>query len=109
MNAAITPQSIEGVADIASVMRRMATPVPEWRKLFRSLGEMEQGEMEYLIDGFLPEGITFLGGLSGVGKTWFALSIAKALATGQPFLDKFAVPATCKFFCGAKRNAKRFG
>jgi hypothetical protein len=58
---------------------------------FVSVGELEEGEVQMLIDGFLPEGTTFLGGLPGEGKTFFALSIARALTTGKPFLGTFPV------------------
>jgi 5S rRNA maturation endonuclease (ribonuclease M5) len=62
-----------------------------WRNLFRSVDELEQGDVRMLIGGFLPEGTTFMGGLPGEGKTLFALSIAKALTTTEPFLGKFSV------------------
>jgi hypothetical protein len=53
---------------------------------------MEQGDVRFLIEQILPEGVTFIGALAGVGKTWFALSIAKALTSGRPFLNNFKVP-----------------
>ena len=59
---------------------------------FVSVGELEEGEVQMLIDGFLPEGTTFIGGLPGEGKTLFALSITRALTTGKPFLNGFNVP-----------------
>jgi hypothetical protein len=64
----------------------------DWRGYFKSVGELEQGEVRMLIDGVLPEGTTFIGGLPGEGKTLFALSVAKALTTGEPFLGNFEVP-----------------
>ena len=66
-----------------------------WRDQFKTHDQMEQGDLRFLINDFLPEGICFLGALSGSGKTWFALSMAKALTTGQNFLGlhRFAVPA----------------
>jgi len=45
---------------------------------------MEQGDILMLIDGFLPEGTTFLGALPAHGKTWVALSIVRSLTTGKP-------------------------
>ena len=56
----------------------------EWRNQFRRIGEMEQGDILMLIDGFLPEGTTFLGALPAHGKTWVALSIVRSLTTGKP-------------------------
>jgi hypothetical protein len=64
---------------------------PVWRQAFKSLPEMEQGDLRFLIDRILPEGVTFLGALSGAGKTWFALSMARALTTGKPFLGNYRV------------------
>lgn len=63
-----------------------------WRQAFKSLNEMEQGELRFLVDRILPEGVTMIGALSGAGKTWFALSIAKALTSGKKFLGNFAIP-----------------
>jgi hypothetical protein len=65
----------------------------DWRSTFKSYDQMEQGELEFFVSGFLPRGITFIGGLPGSGKTWFALSLAKALATGESFLGRYRVPA----------------
>jgi len=67
-----------------------AAPV-EWRSQFRTVGELEKGDVRMLISGFLPEGTTFIGGLPGEGKTLLALSLAKALTTTDPFLGKFFV------------------
>jgi|SRR5579883_870463 len=64
---------------------------PLWRQAFKSLSEMEQGDLRFLIDRILPEGVTFIGALSGAGKTWFALSMARALTTGEPFLGNYKV------------------
>ena len=63
----------------------------DWRSQFRTVGQLEKGDVRMLIKDFLPEGTTFIGALPGEGKTWFALSIAKALTTTDPFLGKFFV------------------
>ncbi len=69
------------------------TQVPvNWRDSFKAVGELERGDVRMLIEGFLPEGTAFVGGLPGEGKTLFALSIARALTTGRPFLGAFNVP-----------------
>jgi AAA domain/Bifunctional DNA primase/polymerase, N-terminal len=70
------------------------TIATQWSDKFKSVGELEEGEVLMLIDGFLPEGTTIIGGLPGEGKTLFALSIARALTTGEPFLGHFMVPRT---------------
>lgn len=71
------------------------TGTAAWRKSFRRLSELDEGEVPMLIENILPaEGVTFLGSLSGVGKTWVALSMAKALRTGKPLFGRFRVPTT---------------
>ena len=69
-----------------------AQDVPGWRSAFKSYDELEEGQFEFLIHKFLPHGITFFGGLPGTGKTWLALSAAKALVSGNNFLQVFSVP-----------------
>lgn len=64
----------------------------EWPAQFKGVDELEDGDVRMLINGFLPEGTIFFGGLSGKGKTWIALSIVKALTTGEPFVNAFDVP-----------------
>lgn len=66
--------------------------IPHWRKFFKTPSQMEQGPLPFLVKDFLPEGICFFGGLAGCGKTWLAISLAKALCTGQRFLGHFDVP-----------------
>lgn len=44
-----------------------------------------------LIDGFLMGGANFFGSLSGIGKSWIALAVAKALVTGEPLFGVFPV------------------
>lgn len=65
-----------------------------WRQQFRTVGELQAGDVQMLIKNFLPEGTTFIGALPGEGKTLLALSIAKALTTGEDFLGRtdFDVP-----------------
>ncbi|MHB8485516.1 MAG: phage NrS-1 polymerase family protein [Candidatus Acidiferrales bacterium] len=63
----------------------------DWKSQFRSVGQLQAGGIRMLIDGFLPEGVNMLGALPGNCKTLLALSIAKALTTGKPFLGRFRV------------------
>jgi len=53
---------------------------------------MAEIKLEMLVEDFLPPGVTFIGGPAGHGKSWLALSLAKALFLGKPFLNYFKVP-----------------
>lgn len=60
-------------------------------KEFPAYDGTQPDELPMLVQGFMPKGVGFLGSLSGVGKTWVALSIAKALTSGKPLWDVFPV------------------
>jgi hypothetical protein len=58
--------------------------VTNWQSLFRSIGEMEDGPIDMIIEGALQEGTCFIGANPGDGKTLIALAFAKAICTGTP-------------------------
>jgi hypothetical protein len=80
-----------------------------WREAFHTVAELPEGNIAFLIDRVMPEGINFVGALSGVGKTWFALSMSRALVTGSKFLGIWDVPqpANVLYLC-PEMNAKAF-
>lgn len=48
-------------------------------------------EIPWLINGILPSnGVLFIAGEPGTGKTWFILTLAIDIAEGHTFLDSFA-------------------
>ncbi len=69
----------------------VVNPDLNWQSLFKVPADMDTSGAKFLIKDFLPEGITFVGGLSGHGKTWFGLSLAKALFYGTKFLSHYEV------------------
>jgi len=71
-----------------------ATPVDvsDWRDQFRSVGEMEDGPIDMIIEGALQEGTCFIGANPGDGKTLVGLAFAKAISTGEPL---FGIPQFC--------------
>jgi hypothetical protein len=60
-------------------------------KEFPAYDGTEPEELPMLIEGFMPKGVGFFGSLSGTGKTWCGLSIAKALTSGHPLWATFPV------------------
>lgn len=82
---------------------------PAWRNKFHTVDELPDGDIEFLIENVLPKGVSFVGALSGVGKTWWCLSMARALSTGKPFLGISSVPSPVNvmYLC-PEMNAKAF-
>jgi AAA domain/RepB DNA-primase from phage plasmid len=60
-------------------------------KEFPAYDGTEPDELPMLIEGFMPKGVGFFGSLSGTGKTWVGLSVAKALTGGKPLWGVFPV------------------
>jgi AAA domain len=55
-----------------------------------------EGELQQIIPGILVEGINMTGACAGIGKTWFQLSQAKAVCTGQAFMGSYRVTEKVK-------------
>lgn len=46
-------------------------------------------ELEYIVDGLLPAGLTLLAGKPKLGKSWLVLAIANAIALGTTALGQY--------------------
>jgi hypothetical protein len=81
----------------------------DWRSKFHTVSELADGDIEWLIENALPKGVIFVGALSGAGKTWFCLSMARALTTGKRFLGNYSVtePVDVLYLC-PEMNEKTF-
>lgn len=77
------PYVMRALHELANQHRRADQAANEWPKSFRSVGEMEDGEIDEIIKGVLQAGICFLGASPASGKTLVALAIAKAICTGE--------------------------
>ena len=65
------------------------SPGLDWRNLFKGAGELEgSGSIKMYVENFIPEGITLICGLPKEGKSFLALSVAKALTTGQALFGR---------------------
>lgn len=89
----LPPEEVKEILRAAWVKGK-ANPLKiiDWRDSFHIGTELESGNVKLYISSILPEGITFIGSLAGVGKTFIALSMAKALRSGRAFVGVFAVP-----------------
>ena len=99
--SAIQEQAHEAVESVDVILERAETALhqlresansTDWQKKFHRVAELPAGDVAFLIERILPEGVTFIGASSGVGKTWFALSMSRALVTGDKFLGVWNVP-----------------
>lgn len=68
-----------------------ATP-RDWRDSFRKISELAAGQPEWIIEGYIEEGLSFLGAKAGVAKTWMAISEGISLRTAKSFLGVFPIP-----------------
>lgn len=66
-----------------------AAPVGLAALVYSAAGLMtrELGEMRWAVEGLLPEGLTMLAGRPKIGKSWLALNVALAVASGRLALD----------------------
>lgn len=86
------PIDSQGPQELLAFVKQKKTEGLDWRKRFHTVDQLAEGDLKFLIEDILPEGVTFIGALSGAGKTWFALSMAKALTTSRPFLNVWPAP-----------------
>jgi hypothetical protein len=64
-------------------------PENPWWNSFRGVDELQgNGTVKMYIENFLPEGATLICGLPKEGKSFLALSVAKALTSGQPLFGR---------------------
>jgi hypothetical protein len=83
----LTDEQVKALVERAHKLRSNYGVDPDaWRELFVTYSQLaEAKEPQWIIDRLLHDGeITMLGALPKHGKTWFMLSIAKALLSGSP-------------------------
>ena len=90
----------EAISDVQLSFEKLKASAPErvadWRSFFKTVGQLDEGDIRMLVADFLPEGVTFIGALPGECKTLFTLSLVKALTTGRTLLgnDQWKVSET---------------
>lgn len=67
--------------------------------------------LRWVVDGLIPdEGFTLLGGKKKLGKSWFCLQAAQAIATGADCLGRSVAPGRVVYICledGKRRLRQR--
>ncbi len=64
-------------------------------------------EPQWAIPGFLPQGVTLLGGKPKMGKSWLALAISLAIAEGLTALGKLRVTRGDVLYLGLEDSMRR--
>jgi hypothetical protein len=88
----IKPPKSQEKIDLEQEQRLQRAP---WFGEFRGVGELQgNGTVKMYIEEFLAEGTTLICGLPKEGKSFLALSVAKALTSGRPLFGnpRFSVP-----------------
>lgn len=68
---------------------------------------MQLPEPKWAIEGILPEGLSILGGKPKMGKSWLALGLSVAVATGGRVLDRIQVEKGDVLYLGLEDNPRR--
>ncbi len=58
----------------------------------RDLSRRTFAPTEFIVPGLVPKGLSLLGGRPKIGKSWLALNMAVAVASGGTFLGRVAAP-----------------
>jgi RecA-family ATPase len=97
-DGALTPDDLKRVNLLNEVPAEIAPNADAWPELFATYNELvEAPEPQPVIQQIMCSGeITIVGAPPKHGKTCFLLSMAKALLSGDSFLNHFAVPMPAK-------------
>jgi len=58
------------------------------------LQQMSISEPEWIVRGYVPQGLTILAGKPKIGKSWLALALAVSVASGQKFLGSLDISSS---------------
>lgn len=71
------------------------------------LQSKEFPELRYAVDGYIAEGVTLLVGKPKIGKSWMALDLAVAVATGELALGNIKCTQGSVLYCALEDNQRR--
>jgi RecA-family ATPase len=81
-----------------------------WRKHVTNaarLRDMRYAEPAYVVPGFIPEGLSILGGRPKVGKSWMALEFALGASMGEMVLGKIMPEVGDVIYCALEDTNPR--
>lgn len=73
----------------------------------RDLQKLEFPPLEFCVDGLVTEGLALLAGKPKMGKSWMAIDIAMAVATGSHALGERACIKGTTLYCALEDNQRR--
>lgn len=83
------------------------TPIEQQGFTAEELGQKNIPPLRWIIQNLIPEGLTILAGKSKIGKSWFALDICLAKATGTDALGQGAAPQGTVLLLALEDSARR--
>ena len=75
---------------------------------FSDLTALDIPEPQMLVPGLIGPGLGILAGPPKVCKSWWAMQLSIAVATGEPFLEAFATDQGAVLHLGLEDNRRRF-
>lgn len=87
-----------------------SSSTPSWKDRVFSAAALEQRQfapIRWVLPGLMPEGLTLLAGRPKLGKSWLALDIAVAVATGGSCLGASAVTSGDVLYLALEDNPRR--
>jgi AAA domain len=80
----------DGIPDGIQLLYERQAPQTPLGKFYTvaDLATYEVPPVHWIIEGWLPTGLTFLVGKSKIGKSWLALDLAMEIAAGRPVFGK---------------------
>lgn len=83
--------------------------VPAWRRgvTAAALMAMHFDPINYVVPGYVAEGLTILAGAPKIGKSWMALGMALSIASGRPAFGSIPVDQGDVLYLALEDNPRR--
>jgi hypothetical protein len=101
---------------LRGLRRKLLEEAPRWEAKLAgkpkiitasALLNMELPEVQWAVPGLVPEGVTLLAGKPKLGKSWLALGLCVAVASGGHALGKVPVERGAALYLGLEDNVRR--